>query len=167
VLKYFFIIVILFLLNGCQSKVEKSLFKAYQKNINYHHQLQKTQKLQLYKNDITKLMLSVTYLQNNTYHKKDKKDEKFIINLQIENKIDIDLALYKLLLNKKVPLTIESLKSEDKRLKDLSFTTSWSSYFLVTFPHISSKKLVMFFESKEYGKGKLHFAKVAKYVLEK
>ena len=155
------------MLSACQSKVEKSLFESYQKNITYHQQLQKTQKLQLYQNGITKLMLSVTYLQDNVYDKKSKENEIFIVNLQIENKIDIDISHYKFLLNSKTALSIETLKEEDERLKNLSFTTSWSSYFLVTFPHVPSKKLVMFFESEEYGKGQLMFAKVAKYVLEK
>jgi hypothetical protein len=55
----------------------------------------------------------------------------------------------------------------DERLNQLSFVTPWSSYYLVTFPHQSTKKLMLLFESKEYGKGTLYFAKVAKYVLSK
>ena len=56
---------------------------------------------------------------------------------------------------------------DDEQLKDISFVSEWGSYYLVTFPHVSSRKLTLVLDSEEYGKGVLHFAKVAKYVLTK
>jgi hypothetical protein len=72
-----------------------------------------------------------------------------------------------LTLNGKTAKEIKSLGLDDERLKDLPFVTPWSSHYLITFPHESNKKITLLFKSKLYGKGELHFAKVAKYVLDK
>ena len=72
-----------------------------------------------------------------------------------------------LTLNGNAAKEIKVLSMNDELLKDLSFVTPWSSYYLITFPHESSKKITLVFENASYGKGELHFAKVAKYVLNK
>lgn len=157
------------LLLGCTSKSEKDLMKAYTENISYHKQLQKTEKTQFYLDNETQVMLTATYLYTPNYEKNDTRDEVFVIGLHLHNEADEDINSdqYTLTLNGKTPSEIKTLQTDDERLKDLSFVTQWADYYLVTFPHVSSKRITLVFESEMYGKGELHFAKVAKYVLSK
>jgi len=74
---------------------------------------------------------------------------------------------FSLTLNEDVPKSIKKLKEDDKRLKNISFVSEWSHFYLVTFSHTSSKSFKLIFNSELYGKGELYFAKVAKYVLTK
>ena len=157
------------LLLGCSSKQEKDLMQAYSKKVNYHKQLQKTEKTQLYQNNDTQAMLTATYLYTPNFDNNDTRDEVFIVGLYLADKVSgkINGEGNTLTLNGKRAIEIEALSLDDERLKDLSFVTSWSSYYLVTFPHQSNKKITLVYENKLYGKGELHFAKVAKYVLNK
>lgn len=154
------------LLLGCTSKEETALMESYTQKIHYHKKLQKTEKIQLYENNVTKIMLTATYLYTRTTDKNDTRDEPFIVGIHVEDETDEDLK-YSLLLNGKEAKTIQELNVNDPRLKELSFISEWGDYYLVTFPHIESKKVTLVFESEKYGKGTLHFAKVAKYVLTK
>ena len=157
------------LLLGCTSKQETGLIQGYSEKVTYHKQLQKTEKTQLYRDGVTKAMLTATYLYTPNFENNDTRDEVFIIGLYLEDKTSgkINGEGNTLTLNGKTAKEIEALSLNDERLKDLSFVTPWSSYYLVTFPHESNKKITLVFESKHYGKGELHFAKVAKYVLTK
>lgn len=154
------------LLLGCTSKEERSLMDSYTKNINYHKQLQKTEKTQLYENNVTKVMMTATYLYTPTEDKNDTRDETFIVGIHLENEASEELN-YGLLLNGTKAKEVEELSTDDARLKELSFISEWGEYYLVTFPHVKSKKVTLVFESDRYGKGKLYFAKVAKYILTK
>ena len=157
------------LLLGCSSKQETDLMQAYNEKVNYHKQLQKTEKTQLYRDNTTKAMLTATYLYTPNFENNDTRDEVFIVGLYLEDKASgkINGEGNTLTLNGKKAKEIKSLSLDDERLKDLPFVTPWSSYYLVTFPHESNKKITLVFNSDLYGKGKLHFAKVAKYVLTK
>lgn len=157
------------LLLGCTSKQETELIQGYSEKVNYHKQLQKTEKTQLYQDNVTKAMLTATYLYTPKFENNDTRDEVFIVGLYLEDKASgkINGEGNTLTLNGKTAKEIKALSLDDERLKDLSFVTPWSSYYLVTFPHESNKKITLVFESKWYGKGVLHFAKVAKYVLTK
>ena len=157
------------LLLGCTSKQEADLMQAYNEKVNYHKQLQKTEKTQLYQDNVTKAMLTATYLYTPNFENSDTRDEVFIVGLYLEDKASgkINGEGNTLTLNGKRAKEIKSLSLDDERLKDLPFVTPWSSYYLVTFPHRSNKKITLVFNSDLYGKGKLHFAKVAKYVLTK
>lgn len=163
------LLIAIVLLVGCTSKKQEDLMQAYNEKINYHKQLQKTEKTQLYQDHETKVMLTATYLYTQNFEKNDTRDEVFIVGLHVNNESygNLNSSEYKLTLNGQVPKEIETLQLNDERLKDLSFVTDWASYYLVTFPHEPSKKITLVFESKLYGKGILHFAKVAKYVLNK
>ncbi|HIQ46384.1 MAG TPA: hypothetical protein EYH57_02055 [Sulfurovum sp.] len=156
----------IFILLGCTSKEESALMKSYTEKMNYHKKLQKTEKVQLYENNVTKVMLTATYLYTPTEDKNDTRDELFIVGIHFEDGAS-DESGYSLLLNTTKPKEIQALKENDKRFKDLSFISEWGEYYLVTFPHSKSKKLTLVFESEQYGKGTLHFAKVAKYVFTK
>lgn len=157
------------LLLGCTSKEEQELMQAYSDKINYHKYLQKTEKTQLYENNVTKVMLTATYLYAPNYEKNDTRDEVFIVGLHLadEESVYPDSQEYTLTLNDQAAKEIKSLAFDDERLKDISFVSEWGSYYLVTFPHVKSKKVTLTLDSEEYGKGILHFAKVAKYVLNK
>ena len=63
--------------------------------------------------------------------------------------------------------SIQQLEADDPLLKHISFVSEWNYFYLVTFPYVSGKSFKLILESELYGKGELHFAKVAKYVLTK
>jgi len=143
--------------------------EAYSQKISYHKQLQKTEKIQFYQDQETKVLLTATYLYTPHYEKNDTRDEMFIVGLHLHEEADDNMqsSEYTLTLNGQSPTEIERVHPDDVRFKDLSFVTEWADYYLVTFPHVPNKKITLDFESEHYGKGTLHFAKVAKYVLNK
>jgi hypothetical protein len=157
------------LLFGCTSKKEQDLLQAYSEKIQYHKLLQRTEKTQLYEDNVTKALLTATYLYTPNYEKNDTRDEVFIVGIHLEDEASEypDEQGYTLTLNDQVAKEVKDLPLDDERLKDVSFVSEWGSYYLVTFPHVSSKKLTLVLDSEFYGKGLLHFAKVAKYVLTK
>ena len=157
------------LLLGCSSKQEADLIQGYSEKEAYHKQLQKTEKTQLYQDNVTKVMLTATYLYTPNFENNDTRDEVFVVGLSMEGKASgaLNSEENTLTLNGKKAKEIKALSLKDERLKDVSFVTPWSSYYLVTFPHESNDKITLLFESKRYGRGELHFAKVAKYVLTK
>ncbi len=161
------LISIVFLLSGCSSKEEKAFLTQYEKKLSYHKELQKTEKLQLYSSEnITQLLVLATYITDNTDNTL-KGSEKFIIGIESDSEeiLTLNSKEYYFMLNKMKPTSITMLNSDDNRLKNISFTSSWSRYYLVTFNHIKNKRLTLDIESTFYGKGALHFAKVAKYIL--
>jgi len=157
------------LLTACTSKEQKALIQTYEKEKSYHKKLQKTEKTQLYEGQFTKAMLTATYLNGQSIDKHDKHDESFIIGVYIEESDApaFNEEGYTLLLNGHPPKNIKPLENDDALLKDISFVSEWSKFYKVTFPHISGKSFKLVFKSDLYGKGELHFAKVAKYVLNK
>ena len=74
------------LLLGCTSKQEADLMQAYNEKVNYHKQLQKTEKTQLYQDNVTKAMLTATYLYTPNFENSDTRDEVFIVGLYFEDK---------------------------------------------------------------------------------
>ena len=157
------------LLAGCTSKEEKALMEAYETKKSYHQQLQKTEKIQLYDGNNTKALLTATYLNEQNIDKEYKPDEVFIVGIYIEEMEEesFDQEGYSLTLNGSAPKSIQELPAGDPLLKHISFVSEWNYFYLITFPHTSSKSFKLLFESELYGKGELHFAKVAKYVLTK
>jgi len=143
--------------------------EAYTQKISYHKQLQKTEKTQLYHNGQTKIMLTATYLYTPNFELNDTRDEVFIVGVHLNDKAfgKIESSEYNLTLNGELPKEIIKMNRDDERLKGLSFISDWADYYLVAFPHEQSKKITLVYEHKKYGKGILHFAKVAKYVLNK
>ncbi len=178
------------LLTGCSSKEEKELMETYEKNRSYHQQLQKTEKTQLYDGLVTKALLSATYLNEQNADKEYKPDEVFIVGIYIEEDLESEddnksrdsymtdesnksdkkffhQEGYSLTLNGTTPKSIQQLEADDPLLKHISFVSEWNYFYLITFPHTSRKSFKLIFKSELYGSGKLHFAKVAKYVLTK
>ena len=162
-------LVAIVLLMGCTSKEESALLHAYDEKVAHHKKLQKTEKLQLYQDDITKGLLTATYLYRQNFDKDDRRDEVFIVGMYASEASPMGLRDLEssLALNGQAAKEIEPLSADDERLKEVSLVTEWGSYYLVTFPHIESQNLTLVFTHKAYGEGMLHFAKVAKYVLKK
>jgi len=162
-------ILVLFLLSACTSKEEKALTKVYEKNKTYHQKLQKTEKIQLKDNGITKVVLTATYLYKPSKKKLNNKDEVFIIGIYAEDNEEQNFTQdgFSLTLEGKAAKEIKLLSKEDPHLKNISFVSDWSQFYLVHFPHTSKKSFKLIFKSDIYGKGTLSFAKVAKYVLHK
>lgn len=156
-------------LAGCTSKEEKTLMKAYETKKSYHQQLQKTEKIQLYEGENTKALLTATYLNAHNIDKESKPDEVFVVGIYIEEREEesFDPEGYSLTLNGTAPKSVERLAADDPLLKHISFVSEWNSFYRITFPHTASKSFTLIFKSDNYGKGDLHFAKVAKYVLTK
>lgn len=168
-LKSIWLIMLLLLTAGCSTKDKDTLFDSFHKEKVYYKNLQKTEKIQLYdENDTTKALVVATYLAPKTYKLKDRSKEVFIVGVYLEEEQDDQPgSVYTLKLDGQKPLKVETLSRSDKLLKNTSFVTEWSTYYKVTFPHVSKKSFMLTFESTKYGKGQLHFAKVAKYTLEK
>ena len=169
----------------------------YNQKKTYFKTLQKTEKIILSENNITKVVLTATYLYDKNAKKRDRKNESFIVGLYFEDeevgdlseiygirKIDDNtskkpkakviskkdkkiITEYALKLNGKKAISIEKLDLNDERLKGITLVTKWSTYALVQFKYEKKKQLKMVFESPLYGRGRASFSKVAKYVFMK
>ena len=182
-------------ISGCSSKEEAKFLNVYEKNINYHVNLSKTEKVKLNDGNTTKALLTATYLFEQTTDKDDARDERFIVGLfkdddngsfssseynltlkgqfkDINNTKDSNNSkntkgVVKYKRQSKLPKSIKLLSKNSPMLKDISFKSEWTEYYLYTFPHTKSKAFQLVFKSKDYGKGKLNFAKASKYVFTK
>jgi len=170
-IKFVYMSITIFLLIGCSSKEENIFRKNYKKNVMYNHALQKTEKMQFYDldNNITKLLITATYKNSKSISKENIDDEFFIFGISIDDVEDNDFSLkdFSLLLNHKKVKSIKLLEEGDSLLKNISFASSWTKFYMVRFPHTSSKSLNLELNSKFYGKATASFAKVAKYILHK
>lgn len=162
-------IMVMTLLWGCTSKEEKALIKVYEKNKTYHRLLQKTEKIQLYEDKVSKLLLTATYLTTPPGEKLHKKDEVFLVGFYVEDEElgGLDGDNFFLTLDGKKAKSIKRLDKKSKYLKNISFNAEWNQYYLLHFPYTSKKSFHLILQSKPYGKGILYFSKVAKYVLSK
>jgi hypothetical protein len=156
------------LLLGCSSKEEEKFLTVYEKNKNYHMQLQKTEKTKLTDGNYTKALLTATYLFEPIEDKNDTREEMFVVGLYLDDdEGTFESGEYNLTLNGTVPKSVKSLSRNDPYIKTISFASEWTDFYLFTFPHTKAKSFKLIFNSELYGKGELHFAKVAKYVLTK
>jgi len=170
-IKYVYVSILIVLLLGCSSKEENIFRKNYKKNIAYNHALQKTEKIQFYdtENNRTKLLITATYLSQKKMTKKNIHDEIFIFGVSLEDTQEnhFNLKNFSLLLNNKNVKNIKILKEEDLLLKHISFSSTWTKFYMVHFPYISSKSLNLKITSPQYSTGTASFAKGAKYTLHK
>lgn len=163
--------IVMLLIVGCTSKEEQALKDFYLENKTYNKKLQKTEKIQLYSpdNGETKVLVTATYLNKKTEKEIKKEDEVFVLGIYIEGSEidDINDEVFSLSLDRKAPKSLTRLKNDSSYLKDISFVSPWSQFYLVRFPHTTKKSFNLLFNSEYYGQGTLHFSKVAKYVLNK
>jgi len=168
ILKVYIFVLSVLLLIGCSSKKDVNILNIYKENVIYHKQLKHTEKIQLYENNTSKALLTATYLNVPNIDNNESEDEVFIVGVDLEDALSSSVAQkgYSLTLNGLFPKEVIPLSKADSRLKALSFVTEWGSYYLVTFAHSKEKSFYLVFENKAYGQGRLHFSKVAKYVLD-
>ena len=171
--------------------------KDYKEKKIYFNTLQKTETMLLVENNITKKVLTATYLRDKNARISDKNNEVFIVGLYFEgeeigelsdifeirsisenNKIKTKIVQndennktsiekYTLKLNGKSPISVEKLPLSDPRLIGLTLISEWSTYALVTFKHEKNTRLTMTFKSPQHGSASANFSKVAKYIFTK
>ena len=157
---------LLLLLGACSSKREDPLSERIEKNKTLYKHLQKTEKAQLYDHNMTKALLTATYLYpSGKKSGRGEDDEVFIVGLYLDEKQGNGIGKeYLLTLDGEKPKSILPLPKQSPYLKEIPFVTAWNSYYLVTFPHTPCKKFTLLFESSRYGKKTMPFSKAAKYV---
>ncbi len=84
-LKLGIVVIGLVFLIGCTSQKEEALMDSYKEKIDYHKQLQKTEKIQLFEDNATKAVLTATYLYTKNFEKYDQRDEQFIVGVHLED----------------------------------------------------------------------------------
>ncbi len=70
---------------SCTTSREDALIKSYKENVDYHKQLQKTEKIQFFYKNITTLVVTATYLYKQNFEKNDNRDEEFLIGIHFED----------------------------------------------------------------------------------
>lgn len=166
------------LLVACSSKKEEALLQVYTEKMNYHKNLQQTEKAVLYDGNVSAAILTASYLFTPTEDKNDSRPEVFIVAVNFddvetqtidfnENNVSEAASEFILTLEGQKASKVSVLAKGDSRLASHSFLTPWGKYYEVTFPHISKKQFKLHFESKSYGRADLSFAKVAKFVYSK
>lgn len=76
---------------GCTTSKEDVVIQSYQQKVDYYKQLQKTEKIQFFDNNITKIVLTATYLYTPNFKKFDQRDEEFIVGVHLEDESEIDM----------------------------------------------------------------------------
>lgn len=89
-LKLGILFIVMGFLSGCTTSKEKALMQSYQQKVDYHKQLQKTEKIQLFENNATKAVLTATYLYEPNFKKYDRRDEQFIVGVHLEDETEVD-----------------------------------------------------------------------------
>ena len=84
-IKLIVIVLTILLLIGCSSKEEKNLMKEYTKKKSYFKKLQKTEKIMLMQDNVTKAVLTAQYIPSISNQLRDDSNETFIIGLYLEN----------------------------------------------------------------------------------
>jgi len=85
VIKLGVLVLSILLLVGCSSKEEKTLMKEYKKKKSYFKKFQKTEKIMLTQNNITKAVLTAQYIPSKSSKFNDENNETFIIGLYVED----------------------------------------------------------------------------------
>lgn len=80
------------LMSGCSSKEENQLMEAYSTKMMHYKKLQQTEKLLLYENNITQVVLTATYLYDKGEDRGSENNETFIIGLNIADKDIVNLT---------------------------------------------------------------------------
>lgn len=97
--------------------------------------------------------------KENDARKKKERDEN---DLRIDTKEKKKSSLINKYLK---PLRIESISHTSPLLNNIAFKSEWSKFYLLTFKHIHSNRLILKIESAKNKTDFLYFAKVAKYAL--
>ena len=123
------------LLSGCQSSIN-----IFNKNSNkYEKGLQYTNVKSIIKNNSTKAILNVTYLNKLDSKKFDNKLNNFLVGIYIlEDSEDTSLQYinnkyYKLTMNGKNYIKIEDLTKKHNLYKNIPLKNPWARYYVISF----------------------------------
>ncbi len=165
---------------SCSSKHEAKLDRNLGKSIAMDRHIQKTEKVAIRDVNETKVLLTATYLNadSSLRDEKDKVNEKFVVGLyrvdgmkdmpliSDEQNLTIHIAYPKPTkrdhfsrkeLKKRakgvdrLPLSVKKLAYNNPLLKDISLVNTWSSYYLVKFPHSIETKFTLTYQNRTYG----------------
>jgi hypothetical protein len=140
--KVFILLFFTIFLIGCSSK-ENFLHKTGVEE----QALVNSKTIQLKEGKVIKAFVVVTYL--NQVEEKYRKDnlEKFIVGIYAPQKYNQILSKLKIYVGKeKEAGTMQKLANNDERLKLLSSSNVWNTYYLVTAPKVVAKTVTLFFE---------------------
>ena len=159
---FFFAMMAVLLLEGCVSESEKIMIDTFKQKRGHYQKLIKTEKAQFYDKNITKILLTATYLGES-----DNKEEIFVVGVYRDDDL-LDQPFENLLhlyIDGRSFTKIKPLKAHDKRLRELPFSLPWLDYYEIRFSYVSHKDLVIDVVTNHYGHAEIRFAKVAKYTL--
>ena len=144
---------------GCSTKVsEPSVLKP---DRYYLNALRYTQKGDLALSLENRALIIATYL--NPIEKKYQDGEWFFIRVYIDNDFSDDKKAglfhpgYSLTLSGKKPLEVKQLTVDDLLVKKMPFTQKWYRYYLVKFPKVADKNLILTFANPQVGQIHLTF----------
>jgi hypothetical protein len=103
--------------------------------------------IQLKEGEVTKAFVVVTYL--NQIEEKYRKDnlDKFIVGVYAPQKYSKMLSKLKIYIDEeKEVTTIQKLSNDDERLKLLSSSNVWNTYYLVCAPKVLAPRITLLFE---------------------
>jgi len=119
VLKLGILLIAIGFLVGCTTSKEAALIQSYQKKVDYHKQLQKTEKIQLFENNVTKAVLTATYLYTPNFKKFDQRDEEFIIGVHLEEETEIDMKDIIEIFGIRDTVNIKKMRDEQERESEI------------------------------------------------
>lgn len=137
--KGLFLLAISLLFISCTPK--NSAFRYFDKGDIETNAVRNTKKADIVKNDAIEVIFMATYL-NKFDPRLSSKEENFLIYVyfpNIDEQVDFDKNGYELLLNGKIPTSIERLEKDDKKYEDLMLRNFWGNYYLAKF---SNQELV-------------------------
>ncbi|RUM55837.1 MAG: hypothetical protein DSY40_03290 [Nautilia sp.] len=161
--KLLFLIIALFLITGCETKIT-NLLKTNNKQITI---MENTQRGQIINALDTIALINATYL-NPTLNENNltaKKYEIFLVGVYNSNdpksyeKGGIHNPNYQLTLNDSNYERAEKANPIKMQLETYPFYNAWMKYYIVYFPKTDSDKLVLEYKNKEFGATKLIFKK--------
>ena len=146
--KLFFLLITIFLINGCALKSALNQDHFYEKTLKY------TQRGQIINSLETKALIDAVYL--NPLYQEKFKNPTFLIG--IYNDFDNTLINneFNLTLNNNKPIEINSTIPNFIAYEYFPFYNKWMNYYIVTFPN-TNKPYILEYKSKHYGEVKFIF----------
>jgi len=138
----------LFIINGCALKSALKSDHLYEKTLKY------TERSQILNSLETKALIDVVYL--NPLYQEKFKNPTFLVGVYNNFNNTLTNSVFKITLNNKKPLDINTTIPSFIPYKYFPFYNSWMNYYLVTFPS-TSKPYILKYTNKYYGSAKFIF----------
>lgn len=156
-----------FIIVGCSSKEATELEKEYKAKKYSYKLLQNTERVQFKEDNVTKILLTATYINRDNFNNRKHFDEIFLIGLYDgdEEVGSLKTKRLSLELNGIAPTKITPLEKGNSRLKHISFISAWNQFYEVHFKYVEASKLTLKIKSNHFKNKILSFSKVARYQL--